>query len=504
MGKFRQFFQFRLKSMVIHTLCVIVCKPHGRNLGYNMEFNQLGLIPEIIKAINKEGYTTPSPIQEKAIPLLLAGHDLLGSAQTGTGKTAAFAIPILQKIANKIKYGPRLPVSALILAPTRELAEQIKESFQTYGAFLPLKTGAIYGGVSQKRQEVMLDKGVDILIATPGRLIDLVKQKILTLNNVETFVLDEADTMLDMGFIKDVRHINSLLINKTQTLMFSATISPDIRNLSAELLSSPHYVQMAPPTLMLDTISHTLIFAEKDQKRDALLDLLVDRSLSSVLVFTKTKHTANKLTTFLKSYGIKVDAIHSNKSQNKRQQALNDFKSKKIRLLIATDIAARGIDIQELSHVINFDVPLSPETYIHRIGRTGRAGLTGSAITLATSAEKTLVKAIRKHTGLQLKEEIYAPLEDEQKLKKVEDYVSEPKRNYMEEKRIKKEKEHAKNNTPKVKAKSKKKQDPLLAEALKEDKKFMKKQKFSNASSSSSSQNKKENYHRFKKQKRAK
>ncbi|MFA5660181.1 MAG: DEAD/DEAH box helicase [Bacilli bacterium] len=400
-----------------------------------MNFRQLGLIPEIIKAIEKEGYTTPSPIQENAIPILLEGHDLLGSAQTGTGKTAAFAIPIIQKLAEKAKYSGRNPVSALILAPTRELAEQIKDSFITYTKFLNLKTGAVYGGVPQRRQEIMIEKGVDILVATPGRLLDLVKQKVVSLNNVETFVLDEADTMLDMGFIKDVKHINHLLINNKQTLMFSATISLEIRNLASVLLKSPRYLEMAPPTLMLDTISHSLIYADKEAKKEVLLDLLTNPSLSSVLVFTKTKHYANKLATFLKSYGIKVDAIHGDKSQNKRQQALNDFKSKKNRLLIATDIAARGIDIQELSHVINFDLPLSPETYVHRIGRTGRAGLTGSAITLCSPSEKVLLKAVIKHTNLKLVEMKLEPVSPDSKFKKLENFVEPETPKFQEDKR---------------------------------------------------------------------
>lgn len=400
-----------------------------------MNFRQLGLIPEIIKAIEKEGYETPSPIQESAIPILLEGHDLLGSAQTGTGKTAAFAIPIIQKLTEKAKLNGRTPVSALILVPTRELAEQIKDSFTTYSKFVNLKTGAVYGGVPQRRQEIMIERGIDILVATPGRLIDLVKQKVVSLKNVETFVLDEADTMLDMGFIKDVKQINHLLINNKQTLMFSATISLEIRDLASVLLKSPRYLEMAAPTLMLDTISHGLIYADKEAKKEVLLDLLTDPSLSSVLVFTKTKHYANKLANFLKSYGIKVDAIHGDKSQNKRQQALNDFKSKKNRILIATDIAARGIDIQELSHVINFDLPLSPETYVHRIGRTGRAGLTGSAITLCSPAEKVLLRAVIKQTKLNLVEMKLEPVSPDSKFKKLENYIEPEEPKFQEEKR---------------------------------------------------------------------
>lgn len=400
-----------------------------------MNFRQLGLIPEIIKAIEKEGYETPSPIQESAIPILLEGHDLLGSAQTGTGKTAAFAIPIIQKLTEKAKLSGRTPVSALILVPTRELAEQIKDSFTTYSKFVNLKTGAVYGGVPQRRQEIMIERGIDILVATPGRLIDLVKQKVVNLKNVETFVLDEADTMLDMGFIKDVKQINHLLINNKQTLMFSATISLEIRDLASVLLKSPRYLEMAAPTIMIDTISHGLIYADKEAKKEVLLDLLTDPTLTSVLVFTKTKHYANKLATFLKSYGIKVDAIHGDKSQNKRQQALNDFKSKKNRILIATDIAARGIDIQELSHVINFDLPLSPETYVHRIGRTGRAGLTGSAITLCSPAEKVLLRAVIKQTKLNLVEMKLEPVSPDSKFKKLENYIEPEEPKFQEEKR---------------------------------------------------------------------
>ncbi len=432
-----------------------------------MEFKALGIMPEILKVIKSEGYIDPSPIQVAAIPLIMDNKDVLGSALTGTGKTAAFAIPIIQHIAEKANYGDRQSISALVLAPTRELAEQIKDTFLTFSKHLPVKTGAIYGGVSQKHQVTMLDKGIDILVATPGRLIDLIKQKVINLINVKTFVLDEADTMLDMGFIKDVKHIYSLAKNNTQTLMFSATISSEVSELGAALLRNPIYVETTPPQTMLTTISHTLIYVEKLAKRDVLLDLLVDPNLSSVLVFSKTKHGANKLNTFLQSYGVTSDVIHSNKSQNKRQNALNMFKAKKIRVLVATDIAARGIDIAELSHVINFDVPLTPETYVHRIGRTGRAGLIGAAITLSTPQEKVFIKAIRKTTAVVFNEIEIPNIPVEKRLQKLENYKAPAPRKYMEEKKA----------TAQKKVKQKQKKDPLLAEAHSEDKKWQKKSK---------------------------
>ena len=436
-----------------------------------MTFKDLGIIPQILKAINDLEYVSPSDIQREAIPVILKGSDVLGSALTGTGKTAAFAIPILQQLFERAKYGDRPSITALILAPTRELSEQIKDSFVSYNKYLPFKIGAIYGGVSQKRQELMLDRGVDILVATPGRLIDLVKQKIVNLNNVRTFVLDEADTMLDMGFIKDVEFINSLMKQKEQTLMFSATIKSDVETLASELLKNPVRVETAEPEDMLETISHSLYMVEKLDKRDALLTLLSDRDMSSVLVFMKTKHGANKLNTFLHSYGVKSDVIHSNKSQASRQAALNAFKENKIRVLVATDIAARGIDIYNLSHVVNFDVPLTTETYIHRIGRTGRAGLLGQAITLCASHERVFIKAIEKESTVRLARKELPTVDASSALVKLENFTPPARPNFQAQK----EKAAVK---PKVRNKPKKKKDPLMAEALKEDAKNAKNHQF--------------------------
>ena len=387
-----------------------------------MTFKDLQIIDPILRAIEAEGYQTPSPIQEEAIPLLIAGHDLMASAQTGTGKTAAFAIPIIQHVVKAKESDADLEkrtIRALILAPTRELAEQIKQSFRTYSGKLNIKVGAIYGGASQRAQEGMLNRGIDILIATPGRLIDLMNQKIVKLGTVQHFVLDEADTLLDMGFIKDVKFIKGFIPKTRQTMMFSATFSAEVMSLATELLTDPKHLDMAPPEMMIDKINHSLFYVEKKDKFELLLDLLTNPKLESVLVFMRTKHTANKLVEQLMEYGVSVDAIHGNKSQNARQIALNDFKEKKIRVLIATDIAARGIDIDDLSHVINFDLPDSPETYVHRIGRTGRRGLSGEAFTFCSKAERSLLRAVEKHTGLKLTELKLEPVSPDSKFKKV-------------------------------------------------------------------------------------
>lgn len=387
-----------------------------------MTFKDLKIIDPILRAIEGEGYEIPSPIQVEAIPLLLERKDLLASAQTGTGKTAAFAIPIIQQIVKAKESDADLEkriIRALILAPTRELAEQIKQSFQTYSGKLNIKTGVIYGGVGQRAQENMIRGGIDILIATPGRLIDLMHQKIVRLNTVEHFVLDEADMLLDMGFIKDVKYIKGFIPKTRQTMMFSATISSEISSLANDLLVDPKHLDMAPPEKMIDKISHSIFFIEKKEKFDLLLDLLTDKKLESVLVFVKTKHAANTLVEQLQEYGVGVDAIHGSKSQRARQTALDDFKNKRIRVLVATDIAARGIDIDELSHVINYDLPISPETYVHRIGRTGRCGLTGEAFTFCSKAERSLLRAVETHTGLKLKVLKLEPISPDSKFKKV-------------------------------------------------------------------------------------
>jgi ATP-dependent RNA helicase RhlE len=387
-----------------------------------MTFKDLKIIDPILRAIEGEGYEVPSPIQIEAIPLLLERKDLLASAQTGTGKTAAFAIPIIQQIVKAKESNTdqdKRIIRALILAPTRELAEQIKTSFQTYSGKLNIKTGVIYGGVGQRAQENMIRGGIDILIATPGRLMDLMQQKIVRINTVEHFVLDEADMLLDMGFIKDVKYIKGFIPKTRQTMMFSATISKEISALAADLLVDPQHLDMAPPEKMIDKISHSVFFIEKKEKFDLLLDLLTDKKLESVLVFMKTKHTANKLVEQLQEYGVGVDAIHGSKSQRARQTALDDFKNKRIRVLVATDIAARGIDIDELSHVINYDLPISPETYVHRIGRTGRRGLTGETFTFCSRTERSLLRAVESHTGLKLKVLKLDPVSPDSKFKKI-------------------------------------------------------------------------------------
>ncbi len=368
-----------------------------------MTFEQLGIISPILKAVAYEGYTEPSPIQEQAIPVLLEGHDMLASAQTGTGKTAAFAIPIIQALYQKrTEEHSKRVIKALVLAPTRELAEQIKESFRNYSRDLHIKSEVIYGGVSQKNQEVALKKGLDVLIATPGRLLDLMNQKLIFLDTIEYFVLDEADRMLDMGFINDVKKIVSTIPKDRQTMLFSATIPNEILKLANDLLKDPIRIEVTPPEQMIDKIKQSLYFVSKKDKFKLLLDLLVNPKLVSVLVFTRTKHGANKLVKELLAYGVKADAIHGNKSQNKRQQALLDFKNRKLRVLVATDIAARGIDIDELSHVINFDLPETPETYVHRMGRTGRAGLSGEAYSFCSHDEINLLKAVEKHIKMSI------------------------------------------------------------------------------------------------------
>lgn len=368
-----------------------------------MTFQALNLIEPILKAVAFEGYTEPSPIQEQAIPVLLEGKDILASAQTGTGKTAAFAIPIIQALYHEgIEKGYNKHIKALILAPTRELAEQIKESFRTYSRGLGLKTEVIYGGVSQRNQEKALNQGVDVLIATPGRLLDLMGQGLVHLDKVKFFVLDEADRMLDMGFVHDVRRIMITVPKLRQTMLFSATIPNEILKLANELLTNPVRIEVTPPDQMIDKIKQSLFYVSKKDKTNLLIDLLVNPEMKSVLIFTRTKHGANKLVKELLAYGVKADAIHGNKSQNNRQKALSDFKLGKLRVLVATDIAARGIDIDQLSHVINYDLPETPETYVHRMGRTGRAGLSGEAYSFCSQDENHLLKQVEKHIKMSI------------------------------------------------------------------------------------------------------
>lgn len=368
-----------------------------------MLFENLDISKPILKAIKEEGYAKPTPIQEEAIPYLLDGKDLLGCAQTGTGKTAAFAIPILQNISmkKKLEKGPRT-ISALILAPTRELAIQIGESFTGYGKYMSIKNLVIFGGVPQNPQTKALKEGVDILIATPGRLLDLIGQKFIDLKNVEYFVLDEADRMLDMGMINDVKKIIAKLPKERQNMLFSATMPKEILALTNSILKKPVRVEVTPVASTVEAITQGIYFVSRAHKKHLLIDILKDKSITSALVFTRTKHGANMITKQLNIAGIEALAIHGNKSQNARQLALNSFKEGKIRVLVATDIAARGIDVDELSHVINFDLPEVPETYVHRIGRTGRAGRNGTAISFCDSEEMEYLKGIEKLIGMKI------------------------------------------------------------------------------------------------------
>lgn len=365
-----------------------------------MSFSTLQLIEPIAKALESEGYTKPTPIQEKAIPVLLERKDLLGCAQTGTGKTAAFAIPILQLLHQDELYkkGPA-GIKALILTPTRELAIQINESFAAYGKFLRLKHTVIFGGVSQKAQTDALRAGVDILIATPGRLLDLMNQRFVKLDQLKMFVLDEADRMLDMGFIHDVKKVVAKLPAKRQTLFFSATMPKEIAELANTILTNPVRVDVAPVSSTANTIAQSLYYVEKKDKRKLLQYLLQDRTIERALVFTRTKHGADKVVKELHTAGIKAEAIHGNKSQNARQRALTNFKSSQIRILVATDIAARGIDVDDLTHVINYEIPNIPETYVHRIGRTGRAGASGISISFCDDEEKEFINDVQKLIG---------------------------------------------------------------------------------------------------------
>lgn len=367
-----------------------------------MTFNELNIIQPILSALAEQGYTNPTPIQQQAIPHILAGKDLLGCAQTGTGKTAAFAIPILQLQSRDRKYTQKKggrPISTLILTPTRELAIQISDNFTAYGKGLHLRHTVIFGGVPQGRQVQALRAGVDILIATPGRLLDLINQKIISLSGIEILVLDEADRMLDMGFIHDMKKVLKLVPAQKQTLFFSATMAPEIQALSESILKDPAVVKVTPVSSTAEIIQQSLYYVDRKDKRKLLVDILRDRSITRSLVFSRTKHGADKLVKELQKKGIAAAAIHGNKSQTARQNALNDFKQNKVRVLVATDIAARGIDIDELPHVINYELPDVPETYVHRIGRTGRAGADGVAISFCDVEEHDALKAIQKLIG---------------------------------------------------------------------------------------------------------
>ena len=356
-------------------------------------FNDLGLIEPILKALQTEGYTHPTPIQAQAIPHLVKGRDLLGCAQTGTGKTAAFAIPILQELNSREPQAKRA-IRTLILTPTRELAIQIGESFAAYGRNLQLRHTVIFGGVGQKPQTDALHRGVDIVVATPGRLLDLMQQGFVHLNGLEIFVLDEADRMLDMGFIHDVKKVIAKLPAKRQTLFFSATMPPEIAKLANSILTDPIKVEVAPVSSTAETIDQHLFYVDRTDKNKLLLHLLEGTTIREALIFTRTKHGANKVAKVLTQAGFAAEAIHGNKSQSARQSALKGFKDGKLRALVATDIAARGIDIDGLTHVINFDIPNIPETYVHRIGRTGRAGASGKARSFCDHEEKAYLRDI--------------------------------------------------------------------------------------------------------------
>jgi ATP-dependent RNA helicase RhlE len=365
-----------------------------------MTFENLNLIEPILKALKTEGYTTPTPIQAQAIPLILERKDILGCAQTGTGKTAAFAIPIIQLMTQeKSPVQGRREIRSLILTPTRELAIQIGESFENYGKNTNLKYKVIFGGVNQFSQVEALRSGIDVLIATPGRLLDLMNQKHVHLNHIQFFVLDEADRMLDMGFVNDVKKVIAKLPAKKQSLFFSATMAPEIMKLADTILVNPSKVEVTPPASTVDLINQVVYFVDKENKKSLLIDLLKDKTIDRALVFTRTKHGADKVVKELSRSGIQAQAIHGNKSQNARQHALKCFKSKQTRVLVATDIAARGIDIDELSHVINYELPNVPESYVHRIGRTGRAGASGIAIAFSDAEEKEYLRDIQKLIG---------------------------------------------------------------------------------------------------------
>lgn len=361
-----------------------------------MPFRSLQIIEPILKALREEGYTHPTPIQAQSIPIVLQGTDLLGCAQTGTGKTAAFAIPILQLLHATKNLDRKRKVRSLVVTPTRELAIQIGESFNSYGKHLDISCTVIFGGVNQNSQTLALRSGVDIVIATPGRLLDLINQGYLTLRDIEFFVLDEADRMLDMGFIHDVKKIVELLPKKRQSLFFSATMPAEISRLASSILKNPSKVSVTPVSSTVDIIKQYIYFVDKGNKTALLVDILKDTAIKTALVFTRTKHGADKVVKILLRNNIKAEAIHGNKTQNARQRALTNFKTQTTRVLVATDIAARGIDIDELEYVINYEIPNIAETYVHRIGRTGRAGAKGTAFSFCDAEEKEYLRDIEK------------------------------------------------------------------------------------------------------------
>ena len=361
-------------------------------------FKELGLIEPILLALFEEGYTTPTPIQAQSIPIILEGKDLLGCAQTGTGKTAAFTLPIIQLLLQHKPAERRKKIRTLIVTPTRELAIQIAENFEAYGRHTPLNCTVIFGGVGQGPQVTALRNGVDVVIATPGRLLDLMNQGHLSLRDVEYFVLDEADRMLDMGFVHDIKKLLAVLPKKRQSLFFSATMPPEIVNLANAILNKPSSVTVTPVSSTVEIIDQSVYFVDKVNKNSLLMELLKDQNIKNVLVFTRTKHGADKVVNLLVKNNVSAEAIHGNKSQNARQNALRDFKDHSIQVLVATDIAARGIDIDDLEMVLNYEVPNIPETYVHRIGRTGRAGVKGVAVSFCDQSERAYIKLIQRLT----------------------------------------------------------------------------------------------------------
>ncbi|MGC9514231.1 DEAD/DEAH box helicase [Methanocrinis sp.] len=369
-----------------------------------MQFENLNISEPLQRALIKEGYTTPTPIQAEAIPHLLKGEDLMGIAQTGTGKTAAFVLPVLQRMIETEKVAaPGVP-RALVLAPTRELAAQIDASFGTYGKFLRFRHAAVYGGVKQGPQVRALSRGVDALVATPGRLLDLMEQGHINLKEIEFFVLDEADRMLDMGFANDVRKIVSKLPPKRHSLFFAATMSKEIGDLAGRLLTRPVRIEVAPQATTVESVEQRMFFVDQNNKDALLLGLLQQKNLKRVLVFTRTKRRADKVASVLSKNRIRSDSIHGNKSQNQRTYALNGFKSGRLQVLVATDIAARGIDVEEISHVINYDLPNEAESYVHRIGRTGRAGATGTAYSFCAADERSFLRDIERLTRTRIEQ----------------------------------------------------------------------------------------------------
>ncbi len=359
-----------------------------------MSFKQLNLIEPLLKALEIKGYDQPTPIQEQSIPHILQGRDIFGCAQTGTGKTAAFVLPMLQLLTAKAKQGNG--VRALILAPTRELALQISDSITTYRGQLPIKHTLLFGGVSQRPQVASLQRHPDIIVATPGRLLDLMEQGYVSLKHLEFLVLDEADRMLDMGFIRDIRKIIAVLPAKRHTLFFSATAAPEIMKLANQLLNNPVHVSVSPVSSTAEAVKQAVYYVKKEDKRLLLKHVLTDKTIEHVLVFTRTKRGADRVAKDLNALGIRAEAIHGNKSQNAREKALQNFKQRRIRVLVATDIASRGIDVQQLSHVINYEIPEQAETYVHRIGRTGRAGNSGTALSFCTNEERPYMRDINK------------------------------------------------------------------------------------------------------------